>query len=280
MMTDQREKPSQPSLVKQKLVIDVDTGIDDAHAIMLALSRSEVDVLAITCANGNVGIEDVVDNTLRVLQVCERMEVPVYKGASRSLLGKVSGFDNFSGSAWKTPVDRSHLQTEHAANALVRLVNQFPGEITLVALAPLTNVALAVNLDPDFPKKLKDVFIMGGNTEARGREFMEEWTQKGTPKSDFLRDSLEFDVATAKNSGSRKGYRTCDGFAMATVLDGGVAMTEEEAYATVELAGQLTRGQMVVDWARVLGRETNVRLVMGLDMARTQSLLQSIVVSS
>ena len=59
----------------KKLILDVDTGIDDAHAIMLAVSNPTVDVLAITCANGNVKIDDVTANTLRVLQVCDRMDV-------------------------------------------------------------------------------------------------------------------------------------------------------------------------------------------------------------
>ena len=63
------------SAQRKKLILDVDTGIDDAHAIMLALSNPTVDVVAITCANGNVKIDDVAANTLRVLQVCNRMDV-------------------------------------------------------------------------------------------------------------------------------------------------------------------------------------------------------------
>ena len=60
---------------RKKLILDVDTGTDDAHAIMLAVSNPTVDVLAITCANGNVKVDDVAANTLRVLQVCDKMEV-------------------------------------------------------------------------------------------------------------------------------------------------------------------------------------------------------------
>ena len=63
------------STQRKKLILDVDTGIDDAHAIMLALSNPTVDVVAITCANGNVKVDDVAANTLRVLQVCNRMDV-------------------------------------------------------------------------------------------------------------------------------------------------------------------------------------------------------------
>ena len=105
---------------------------------------------------------------------------------------------------------------------------------------------------------------------------MEEWTGGATPKSKFLRDSLEFDVPAAKESG-RKGYRTCDGYAMATVIDPSIVTEEEKSYATVELSGQLTRGQMVVDWSGVLKRDKNVSLLMGLDMVKMQQLLRSTV---
>ncbi|XP_076105888.1 nucleoside hydrolase-like [Mytilus galloprovincialis] len=84
---------------------------------MLALSRSDVDIFAITCVNGNVDIDNVCRNTLRVLKVCDRLDVR---------------------------------------------------EITLIALAPLTNISLALRFDPDFGGKLKEVFIMGGNIEGRG----------------------------------------------------------------------------------------------------------------
>nr|KAG5688620.1 hypothetical protein BaRGS_033436 [Batillaria attramentaria] len=175
-------EPGTESLERRKVILDVDTGIDDAHAIMLALSRADIDVVAITCSNGNVKIDDVTSNTLRVLHACDRLEVPVYKGAARSLLGQVSKFDNFTGPAWTTPVDLKMVQSEQAANALVRLAREHPGKITLVALAPLTNIAMAVNLDPGFPSNLCDVFIMGGNTAENFNVviFSESTNSRGT----------------------------------------------------------------------------------------------------
>ena len=61
-----------------KLIIDVDTGVDDSKALMLALSRSDVEILAITCVNGNVDIDNVCRNTLRVLKVCDRLDVSMF----------------------------------------------------------------------------------------------------------------------------------------------------------------------------------------------------------
>lgn len=75
--------------MKIKIIIDCDAGIDDAQAIMIALSQ-EVDVLAITCTCGNVNVDQVTKNVLKVLEACERTDIPVYKGAYRSLLGMVN----------------------------------------------------------------------------------------------------------------------------------------------------------------------------------------------
>ena len=74
---------------KMKIIIDCDAGIDDAQAIMIALSQ-EVDVLAITCTYGNVNVDQVTKNVLKILEVCDRTDIPVYKGAHRATLGTVN----------------------------------------------------------------------------------------------------------------------------------------------------------------------------------------------
>uniref|UniRef100_A0A1A8IIZ6 Inosine/uridine-preferring nucleoside hydrolase domain-containing protein n=1 Tax=Nothobranchius kuhntae TaxID=321403 RepID=A0A1A8IIZ6_NOTKU len=70
----------------KKIVLDVDTGVDDAQAIMIALSSPNVEILGITCCHGNTPLDNVLKNTLRVLKVCNRLDIPVYKGASRPIL--------------------------------------------------------------------------------------------------------------------------------------------------------------------------------------------------
>ena len=74
---------------RKKLIIDCDAGIDDAQAIFLALSENDVDVLAITCVSGNVHVDQVCVNVLKILEVCGRTDIPIYKGADRGLLGKM-----------------------------------------------------------------------------------------------------------------------------------------------------------------------------------------------
>ena len=79
---------SQGRHAKMKIIIDCDAGIDDAQAIMIALSH-EVDVLAITCTFGNVDVDQVSKNVLKILDVCGRTDIPVYKGAHQAMLGTV-----------------------------------------------------------------------------------------------------------------------------------------------------------------------------------------------
>ncbi|XP_027879698.1 uncharacterized protein LOC114148535 isoform X2 [Xiphophorus couchianus] len=162
------------SRMKKKLLVDVDCGVDDAQAIMLALAAPNVEILGITCVHGNTAVENVCKNVLRVLQACKKPEIPVFKGAAKSILGIRVGDESFHGQdglgdapdAGAPGLDL--IQEENAVSAIVRIVNENPGEVSLVATAPLTNLALAVRMDPTLPGKLKGLYIMGGNTESRG----------------------------------------------------------------------------------------------------------------
>ncbi|XP_029967687.1 inosine-uridine preferring nucleoside hydrolase isoform X2 [Salarias fasciatus] len=160
--------------MSKKLLMDVDCGVDDAQAIMLALAAPGVRLLGVTCVHGNTSVENVCRNTLRVLQACDRLEIPVFKGAAKPILGKVisagefHGKDGFGDAPDPGAPGLDLLQEEGAVAAMIRIVNENPGEVSLVATAPLTNLALAVKMDPSLPSKLKGLFIMGGNTESRG----------------------------------------------------------------------------------------------------------------
>ncbi|XP_075706406.1 nucleoside hydrolase-like [Rhinoderma darwinii] len=159
---------------KKLLLVDVDCGVDDAQALMLALAAPHVEILGITCCHGNTTLENVCRNVLRVLKTCDRLQIPVFGGATRPLLGNslhashYHGVDGLGDAPDSTSPDLDHLHKEHAVLAMIRIVNKYPGQVSLVAIGPLTNLALAVNMDPTFPQKIKCLFIMGGNMESRG----------------------------------------------------------------------------------------------------------------
>ncbi|XP_043104300.1 inosine-uridine preferring nucleoside hydrolase-like [Puntigrus tetrazona] len=158
----------------KKLLVDVDCGVDDAQAIMMALAAPGVKILGITCVQGNTIVDNVCKNVLRVLKVCKRLEIPVFRGAPKALLEQIISAGDYYGKDGLGDVPDPDapgldlLQKEGAVSAMIRIVNENPGEVSLVATAPLTNVALAVKLDPTFPQKLKGLYIMGGNTDSRG----------------------------------------------------------------------------------------------------------------
>lgn len=160
--------------MKRKLLADVDCGTDDAQALMLALAAPNVELLGVTCVHGNTTVENVCKNTLRVLQACNKLEIPVFKGADKPILGNTidaghfHGMDGLGDAPDPNAPSLDLVQKESAVSAIVRIANENPGEVYLVATAPLTNLALAVRMDPSLPSKLKGVYIMGGNTESRG----------------------------------------------------------------------------------------------------------------
>jgi len=140
---------------------------------MLALARADVSVEAITTVTGNVHVDKVVPNVFTVLDVM-RARVPVYRGAEQPLVPgfwspeeQVHGTDGLGGYRGdRRPAGR--VEPEPAAIALLRLVDEAPGEITIIALGPLTNIALACRLDPAFPQKVKALVFMGGTISAIG----------------------------------------------------------------------------------------------------------------
>lgn len=155
-----------------RMIIDTDAGVDDAQAIMMALASPGVAVEAITTVTGNIHVDKVVPNVLAVLDIMKK-DAPVYRGADRPLIANWSPEEQVHGQDglgnWKDrPPTQRRAESEHAVNALLRLANQAPGQYTLVALGPLTNIALAAQLDPSFPAKIKQFVFMGGTIQAMG----------------------------------------------------------------------------------------------------------------
>lgn len=156
-----------------RLIIDTDTAGDDVFSLMLALTRPGVSVEAITIAHGNVGFVQHAENALVTLETCGKAgEVPVYLGAqapfSRAPLDAayVFGADGMSDSGF--PLAAQRPAEGHAVDEIVRRVMEAPGEITLIAQAPLTNIALAYLREPRVAKAVKHLWVMGGTDNGVG----------------------------------------------------------------------------------------------------------------
>lgn len=155
------------------VIIDTDPGIDDAIAIALACASQEIDLLGVTTVGGNSGIENTTANALRLLHLFGRDDVPVAAGAARALafeagLGDplIHGKGGLGGVELPLP-DRS-ADPRGALALLTELVESSPEPITLIAIGPLTNVALFAATRPDLYAKLDRLVIMGGGIHLTG----------------------------------------------------------------------------------------------------------------
>nr|XP_046247742.1 inosine-uridine preferring nucleoside hydrolase isoform X2 [Scatophagus argus] len=181
-------------MAKKKVIIDTDCGIDDAQAIMMALAAPSIEVVGVTCVFGNTAVENVCQNVLRVLSVCEREGIPVFRGSGGPLVGTNKLLNDHFGTDGlgdviedKDPQWEKKIQREHAVSAMIRLVTENQNQVSLVALGPLTNLALAIRLDPCFPQKLKDLYIMGGNKEGIGNVTLcAEFNFASDPESAYI----------------------------------------------------------------------------------------------
>jgi purine nucleosidase len=154
------------------LIIDTDTGVDDAMGVVYGLLTPALDVLALTTVFGNVDVEKTTRNTLAIAEQIGVSAVPVARGAHKGLLG-VPRFnpgihgDDGVGNANFPPPGAAPLD-EHAAQTIIRVVRERPGEVVLAPIGPLTNLALAAMLDPELPRLVRGVVWMGGVVTTPG----------------------------------------------------------------------------------------------------------------
>src|SRR5690606_16152363 len=154
------------------LLIDTDPGVDDALAMLMAFADPRHEVVGLTVGAGNVGLGHTVANALRLCEVAGRGGGPVYPGCDRPLLhpapdaAYVHGADGF-GDAGLPPAAQA-AQAQHAAQAIIALSHRHAGRLLLATLGPLTNLALALRLDPTLPGRIARLVVMGGAASAHG----------------------------------------------------------------------------------------------------------------
>ena len=304
---------------KTPLLIDTDPGVDDALALLMAFNDHRHALVGLTIAAGNVGLDHTVHNALKLCEIAGRDDVPVHAGCAEPLLhpavdaAHVHGRDGFGDIGFE-PATRQ-AETEHAALAILRLSHQHAGKLLLVALGPLTNIALALKLDPSLPGRIGRFVVMGGAISAHGNitaaaEFNIAFDPEAAhlvfqafPKLDladweavighgFLHSQVEtwlradaprarfyerISLKTRRWSADGRGDRwhSADALAMAYALEPEGALELAERPVAIELSGTLTRGATVVDWNRQHGRPDNARLLLRYDQERFDALVQA-----
>jgi purine nucleosidase len=301
------------------LLIDTDPGVDDALALLMAFADPRHDVVGLTVTAGNVGLRHTVANALKLREVAGAAAAPVYAGCPRPLLhpapdaAYVHGEDGFGDVGYEAAAGTA--APGHAAEAIIALSHAHAGRLLLVALGPLTNLALALRLDPTLPERVARLVVMGGAVTGHGNitpaaEFNVYFDPEaahivfeGFPRFDLcdweavvahglhhraVEDWLRapgpvaafyerISRRTRLWSADRRGayWHSADGLAMAFALAPEGALEVAERPLEVALGGPPSRGMTIVDWAREGGRADNARILQRYDQDRFEAMIRS-----
>lgn len=288
---------------KRPIIIDTDPGIDDAVAIAIALFSEELDVKLLTTVAGNVSLDKVTCNTLRILKFF-RKEVPVAKGADAPLIrpltdaSNVHGQSGMEGFDFEEPDDHLLLK-ENAVDAMRRVILESSEPVTLVPIAPLTNIALLLKTYPEVKKNIREIVLMGGSASRGNKGVMSEFNVATDPEAakivfdcglplvmaglDVGWKALVLPEDSAKlpqlgevgrmayclfqkyRGGSMKtGLKMYDSCAIAYLLKPELYEMVETC-VDVELSGSMTAGCTLVDLKGYLGRPNNAKVCMDID---------------
>jgi purine nucleosidase len=168
--------------------VDVDTGVDDAMALVYLFASDEAELVGIASTAGNVPVQQVCQNNLALLELCRITGVPVSKGSEQPVNTPLRTAEDTHGPegmgyALLPSTDR-HLTAHDAAEAWIRAAHAYPGELIGVATGPLTNLALALRSEPALPKLLRRLVIMGGAFDYRGNTTpVAEWNISVDPEA-------------------------------------------------------------------------------------------------
>ncbi len=175
-----------------KIIFDTDFGMvpqDDSFALMLALRSPELEILGVTTVAGNFSVEQATSDALRVLEIAGRSDIKVYRGANMPLVHEKSEYAAHRHGEWwsdappPTPPGgfaKKQAEAMSAVQFIIDTVNANPGQVTLMAIGPLTNVAMALRLEPGLAARVKQIYIMGGAVA-----FLQDGAGNVTPNAEF-----------------------------------------------------------------------------------------------
>ncbi|MER9075083.1 nucleoside hydrolase [Mesorhizobium sp. M0904] len=294
----------------RRIIIDTDPGQDDAVAILLALGSAELEIVGITAVAGNVPLKLTEKNARKICELAGRTDVKVYAGAIRPLARELVTAEEVHGKTGlngpQLPEPKMKLQDEYAVDFIVEtLMREESGTITLCALGPLTNVALALIREPKIGPRIKEIVLMGGGFFEGGNvtptaEFniyvdphaADVVFKSGIPIVMMPLDVTHKALTTAKRTKAFRKLGTRVGTATADMLEF-FERFDEEKYGTdggplhdpcviayllkpklfkgrncnvsVETASELTMGMTVIDWWGVTKRPKNAMVMRDID---------------
>jgi non-specific riboncleoside hydrolase len=290
-------------MTKRPIIIDTDPGIDDAVAIAAALFSEELDLRLITTVAGNVSLKKVTDNALMLLKFFNK-NVPVAMGADRPLIkapidaSDIHGESGMGGYEFEAP-SYDLLLKENAVNAMYNVIMSSKEPVTLVPIAPLTNIALLLKTYPEVKNNIAEIVMMGGSASRGNAGVMAEFNVFADPEaakivfqsqlpivmvgldvglkalvypedSEQLKDmnktgNMIYHLFKKYRGGSMKtGLKMYDSCAIAYLLK--PEMYEVvDTYIDVEINGSLTSGCTVVDLKGYLGMPNNAKVCIDID---------------
>ncbi|MBN9744569.1 nucleoside hydrolase [Amycolatopsis sp. A1MSW2902] len=217
---------------RSPVILDVDTGVDDALALLFAVRHPGLRVLAITCVAGNAAVDQVVRNTLTVLDHADAPAIPVAAGARRPLIAAphdashVHGSDGLAGLGLPAPLRAP--DPRHAVELLRDTILDAPEPITLIALAPLTNLALLARIYPEALQRLERIVVMGGSASTGNATPVAEFNTWHDPEAAAIVFSAGVPVTMyGLDVFYRVGVRTADCEKLATHEDRGARLAEQ-----------------------------------------------------
>ncbi|HKX17257.1 MAG TPA: nucleoside hydrolase [bacterium] len=298
-----------PGASPRRVIIDTDPGIDDGQAILFALLCGRFEIDAVTSVFGNVRAELAAANVLRLMDLAGRSNLPVYVGATEPLVQRrlffaptVHGANGFG--SVQLPLPDRTPEAGYAAVELAQRAVEAPGKITLLCLGPLTNVALAMRLEPGFAGAVKEIIFMGGIVRGPGNvsavatanilndpeaakvvlgagiqltmvgQDVTRWVRVSAARRERMRTAgsriAEFIYqitgfyADAYTSEGIPGFPVHDLLVMAYALRPGLFETQQLP-VDVDIESSLTRGMTVADFRPQTDKPANVRVCMKAD---------------
>lgn len=285
--------------MKKSVIFDTDPGIDDAVALALALKCDNMDIKLITTVAGNVGIEHTTRNALGLLETYNRSDIPVARGASEPLIVKYEDASAYHGKTGLGSVFYENLKNKAYDNAVYEMKKLIDkeGKITIIAIGPLTNIALLLKTYEDVKDKIDEIIIMGGAIARGNMTVYAEYNIGADPHSAYIvfnsgikltmlglemgdnakiseadMDKLESktgkflarlfkDYKGAKFNGYASVY---DATAIAYFDDPSIYKTKK-CFVDVEIEGKYTKGATIVDIKNISGKEPNVYVPYEID---------------